>query len=136
MCSAQTKHSEWWKKWGCYERPMACLCPTHLDMANTNALLPETLNISLAIGFIIYPIISTTFKSITKFAPIIQGNSEGINTFTQIDIPFLAAIIDWFGNLIIPSIIVITTHIGKKKLRSLFLFILITHHPSNIEILY
>ena len=62
-----------------------------MDITNTKALLPDTLKMNLVIGLIIYPIISTTFKSTTKFAPIINGNSEGINTLTHIEIPFLAA---------------------------------------------
>ena len=68
-----------------------------MDITNTKAFLPDTLKMNLVIGLIIYPIISTTFKSTTKFAPIINGNSEGINTLTHIDIPFLAAKIDSFG---------------------------------------
>ena len=105
-------------------------------MANTKALLPDTLKINLVIGLIIYPIISTTFKSTTKFAPIIKGKSEGINTLTQIDKPFFAAKIDSFGKLTIPNIKVITIKMGKKKLIICFLLILITYHPSNIGLLY
>ena len=92
--------------------------------------------ITLVIGLIIYPIISTTFKSTTKFAPIIKGKSEGINTLTQIDKPFFAAKIDSFGKLTIPNIKVITIKMGKKKLIICFLLILITYHPSNIGLLY
>jgi len=41
--------------------------------------------------------ISTIFKSTTKFAPMIKGNNEGINILTHTDKPFLAAKMDSFG---------------------------------------
>ena len=73
-------------------------------MANTKALLPDTLKINLVIGLIIAPTISTTLIDTIRLAPIIKGSSDGIKIFIQIFIPFLADKMESLGKIIIPII--------------------------------
>ena len=74
-------------------------------------------------GLIKIPSISTIFSDTIKFAPIINGNNDGINMFIQIEIPSLAALIADLGAKIMPKIIRQISSFGAKKVIIFFNFI-------------
>ena len=86
-------------------------------------------------GLMINPIISTIFKSTIKFAPIINGSSDGTKTLDHIEKPSLADLIASFGYRIIPKTRTPTMIDGAKKAIILFFFII---SPVNLsyKILY
>ena len=74
-------------------------------------------------GLINAPIISTTFMDTIRFAPIIKGSREGINMFTHMFMPFLAAKIESLGKITMPMISIITISFGKKYLVNFDIYI-------------